>query len=206
MLGAPKPREFNRCDHHHQQRSSTHRQASVESRLSAALSGSSPITVPFLLLKHTRSKGPSLHRHYPASQVPLALSDARMVRHPVDAVLGFATPQPSRAFPTDSDYLPHMPCPLPRWFGSVHSGYVVGALPRRALPDPLGLPHSSAGSAPTWSLSRPARASYALRPARLRLWGTQTRVGDYRSRSAINWSAMAIWAAVPRSVIARGAV
>src|SRR5260370_38858607 len=60
-----------------------------------------------------------------------------------------------------------MPCSLPRWSGSAHYVYLVGALPRRAFPDPLGLPHSSAGSAPTWSLSRPARASHALRPARL---------------------------------------
>ena len=31
------------------------------------LSGSSPITDPLLLRKHTRSQGPLLHRHYPAS-------------------------------------------------------------------------------------------------------------------------------------------
>src|SRR5258708_38945447 len=60
-----------------------------------------------------------------------------------------------------------MPCSLPRWSGSVLYGYLVDALPRRAFPDPLGLPQSSAGSAPTLSLSRPARASHALRPARL---------------------------------------
>src|SRR5260370_28626070 len=60
-----------------------------------------------------------------------------------------------------------MPCSLPRWSGSAHYGYLVGALPRRAFPDPLGLPQSSAGSAPTWWLSRPARASHALPPARL---------------------------------------
>ena len=30
---------------------------------------SSSITAPFLLHKHTRSKGPSLRRHYPASTV-----------------------------------------------------------------------------------------------------------------------------------------
>src|ERR1019366_9175323 len=57
-----------------------------------ALSGSSPITVPFLLLQHTRSKGPSLHQSYPASLVPLTLSDAQMVRHPVDAVRGLRLP------------------------------------------------------------------------------------------------------------------
>src|SRR5229473_977896 len=54
----------------------------------SVLSDSSPITAPFLLHKHTRSKGPSLPRHYPASQVHLTLSDAQRVRHPVDAVRG----------------------------------------------------------------------------------------------------------------------
>src|ERR1039458_9540580 len=34
----------------------------------------------------------SLHRRYPASQVPLPLSDAQMVRHPVDAVRGARLP------------------------------------------------------------------------------------------------------------------
>ena len=36
----------------------------------------------FLPFKHTRSKGPSLHRRYPASSVPLTLSDAPMARRP----------------------------------------------------------------------------------------------------------------------------
>src|SRR5229473_5355445 len=54
----------------------------------SVLSDSSPITAPFLLPKHTRSKGPSLPRHYPASQVPLTLSDAQMARHPKDDVRG----------------------------------------------------------------------------------------------------------------------
>src|ERR1019366_1416960 len=58
----------------------------------SALSGSSPITAPFLLFKHTRSKGPSLHRHYPVSRVHLTLSDTQMVRHPEDAVRGARLP------------------------------------------------------------------------------------------------------------------
>src|SRR5438552_7097960 len=58
-----------------------------------------------------------------------------------------------------------MPCSLPRWSGSVRNGYSHGALPRRVLPNPLGLPQDCAGSAPTLPLSRPAQASHALRPA-----------------------------------------
>src|SRR5229473_1824880 len=81
----------------------------------SVLPDSSPITAPFLLHKHTRSKGPSLPRHYPASAVPLTLSDAQMVRHPERCRSRCATPRPSRASPTDADCLPHVPCSLPRW-------------------------------------------------------------------------------------------
>jgi transposase-like protein len=40
-----------------------------ESGLRQVLSSSLSITPPRLLRKHTRSQGPSLHRHYPASTV-----------------------------------------------------------------------------------------------------------------------------------------
>ena len=73
------------------------------------------LTAPFLLPKHTRSKGPSLHRRYPASSVPLPLSDTQMVRRPFRRRSQDATPRPSRASPTDADYLPGMLCSLPRW-------------------------------------------------------------------------------------------
>ena len=60
------------------------------------------LTAPFLLPKLTRRKGPSLHRHYPASSVPLPLSDAQMVRRPCRRRSQVATPRPSRASPTDA--------------------------------------------------------------------------------------------------------
>jgi hypothetical protein len=66
------------------------------------LPGSSPLTGPFPLHKHTRSKGPSLPRCYPASLVPLALSDAQMVRRPFWRRSRFAAPRPPRASPTDA--------------------------------------------------------------------------------------------------------
>jgi len=47
----------------------------------------------------------------------------------------------------------------------VRIGCSSGALPRRVLPCPSSLPRSSDGSASTTSLSRPAQASHALRPA-----------------------------------------
>src|SRR5208337_4225592 len=52
-----------------------------------------------------------------------------------------------------------MPCPLPRWTGT---GASVGCFPVH-----LGLPRFSGGSASITSLSGPAQASLALRPAGL---------------------------------------
>ena len=131
------------------------------------LPGSSPITSPFLLHKHARSKGPALRRSYPASSVHLALSDARMVRRPFWRRSRFATPRPSRTFPTDARFpFWHavLTTPVDRW---VLDGYRCGALPRRVLPHRFCLPRSCDGSASTLPLSRPARALHALRPARL---------------------------------------
>jgi len=74
-----------------------------------------PIHFTVVLCQHTRSKGPSLHRHYPASPVHLTLSDAQMVRVPFRTRLQDATLRPSRASPTDADCLLGVLCPLPRW-------------------------------------------------------------------------------------------
>ena len=59
--------------------------------------------------------------------------------------------------PNYPDHLPCMPCSLPRRTEQVHG---------RFLPCPRGLPRLTGGSASTTSLSRPAQASLALRPAR----------------------------------------
>jgi hypothetical protein len=73
---------------------------SRSSQILLGMSDSSSITALFLPFKHTRTKGPSLHRHYPASQVLLTLSDAQMIRHPKDDVR-VRDSRPSRASPTD---------------------------------------------------------------------------------------------------------
>ena len=65
--------------------------------------------------------------------------------------------RPKRASPDYPDHLPNVPCPLPRWIGT---GAYVGC-----FPIPRGLPRETDGSASTNSLSRPAQASLALRPA-----------------------------------------
>ncbi len=65
--------------------------------------------------------------------------------------------RPERASPDYPDHLSNVPCPLPRWIGT---GASVGY-----FPIPCGLPRETGGSASTTSLSRPAQASLALRPA-----------------------------------------
>ena len=87
----------------------------------------------------------------------MALSDSRDDRRPKSALRPL--PSPPRVSP---DYLQHpsnVPCPIPRWTAA---GASVGYLPAAR-----GLPRSSGGSASTTSLSRPAQASLALRPAGL---------------------------------------
>ena len=69
--------------------------------------------------------------------------------------------------PLAADRLPHMPCSLPRWTGAGARWLSSCAIPRGSLPCPCCLPRFSGGSASTSSLSRPAQASHALRPARL---------------------------------------
>src|SRR5260370_13860567 len=67
-------------------------------------------------------------------------------------------PRQRRISPNYSDHLPYMPCSLPRWTEHWHVC---------SLPCPRGHPQLLGRSASTTSLSRPAQASLALRPARL---------------------------------------
>jgi hypothetical protein len=90
-----------------------------------------------------------LHRYY----VPVRLPPQPPPRGSVEVATPAATD-----LPHFTDHLPDVPCPLPRWIERVY----VSILPR-----PHGLPRYAGGSASTTSLSRPAQASLALRPARL---------------------------------------
>ena len=85
------------------------------------------------------------------------LSDSRSSRCPT---------APLRPLPSLSTGLPRLrdprldvPCPLPRWTGP---GASVGCFPRSCC-----LPRTPGGSASTTSLSRPAQASFTLRPVEL---------------------------------------
>ncbi len=67
--------------------------------------------------------------------------------------------RPERVSPDYPNHLACVPCPLPR---RTRTGAHVGC-----FPVPRGLPHLTDGSASATSLSRPAQASLALRPASL---------------------------------------
>ena len=108
---------------------------------------------PRLLRKHTRSQGPSLRRHYPASAVilPCPTPADAVARSDVEA----ATLAPSGSPPITRTIFPTCRAHYPG--GS--SGCSC-----RLLPRPRGLPQMAGGSASALSLSRPAQASLTLRP------------------------------------------
>jgi len=85
----------------------------------------------------------------------MTLSDARQHRRP--SRRWGRNPRAARASPDDPHHPSSVPCPLPR---RIETGARVGC-----FPVPRGLPRISGGSASATSLSRPAQASLALRPA-----------------------------------------
>ena len=108
---------------------------------------------PCLLRKHTRSQGPSLHRHYPASTVilPCPTPACAAARSDVEA----ATLAPNGSPPITRTTFPTCRAHYPG--GS--SGCAC-----RLLPHSCSLPQNPGGSASALSLSRPAQASLTLRP------------------------------------------
>jgi hypothetical protein len=129
---------------------------------------------------------------YPASSVHLTLSDAQKAPTLTAEFAGrdpHILPEPPLL---TLDHLSGMLYPLPRRIESVHDGCRVGALPRRAFPDPYSLPRFRVGSASTLQLSGPARISYALRPARLlahHTWTLSRGFGQLQlSNLTINYS------------------
>ena len=90
-----------------------------------------------------------LHRYYDPVRLPLEPMPYGTVEAATLAQHG--PPSPACAIPCLD-----VPCPLPRWTGP---GASVGCFPRSCC-----LPRTPGGSASTTSLSRPAQASFALRP------------------------------------------
>ena len=109
---------------------------------------------PRHLRKRTRSRGPFLSQHYPASTVirprptPAMAAAFRDVEAATLALDG-SPPITRTTFPTCRAHYPG---------GSNGCSY-------RFLPRSCSLPQMAGGSASALSLSRPARASHALRPA-----------------------------------------
>jgi hypothetical protein len=116
--------------------------------------GSSPITSPRHLRKRTRSQGPLLRRHYPASTLlrPCPTPAMTVACRDVEA----ATLARDGSPPITRTTLPTCRAHYPG--GS--SGCACRLLPRSR-----GLPQMAGGSASALSLSRPAQASLTLRPA-----------------------------------------
>src|SRR3954452_24789343 len=118
--------------------------------------GSPPITDPRLRPKLTRSKGPFLRQHYPASMV--VWPSPTPVRPAASATLGLPAP-------VETDLPRLRATPFQRAVPTTPADR-DGCL-CRLLRRSHGLPRFSGGSASASSLSRPAQASRALRPAGL---------------------------------------
>ena len=117
-----------------------------------------------LIANHRSSPSSKAHQKsgsFPPLALPslngtMTLSDSRP-GPPPHATLK-TLPPPLTGIPRLPETPFDVPCPLPRW---TEMGARIGC-----FPIPRGLPRNSGGSASTSSLSRPAQASLALRPAR----------------------------------------
>ena len=132
--------------------------------------GASPITPPPLRQKHTRSKGASLCRHYPASTVlsPFPIPARAATRGDVEAATLARDGPPPITRITFLACRAHYPGGPER----VHSSVTP--------PFHAAFPLISGGSASTSSLSRPAQASLAFGPQ-----GRSTAQGGLCHRASV---------------------
>src|SRR5262245_51093382 len=138
---------------------------------------SSPIPSPSPSSKAPQKSGSFAPPALPSLNAPTTLSDSRQSRR----LSRRRYPRSRRVSPDYSHHLSNVPCLLPRW---TETGAHVGCFPIR-----LGLPRTAVGSASTSSLSRPAQASRALRPAGslsrpMATFVTRLRPGRLPSRTA----------------------
>ena len=110
---------------------------------------------PRHLRKHTRSQGPLLHRHYPASTL------VRPCPTPANAA-ACRDVEAATLAPNGSPPITRITCPTCR----AHYPGGSSGCACRLLPRSCSLPQMAGGSASALSLSRPAQASLTLRPAR----------------------------------------
>src|SRR6266496_4201857 len=95
----------------------------------------------------------------------MTLSETQVSRDPIGRV--WSCLRWLRASPNYTDGLLRMPCSLPRWIGLVRVDWNMARSRAGLFPNRCGLPETNGRSASTTFLSRPARASLALRPADL---------------------------------------
>jgi hypothetical protein len=112
---------------------------------------------PHHLRKRTRSQGPLLRRHYPASTLQRPCPTPAMAAALRDVEAATLASDGSPLITTN--HLSNVPCLLPRRIERVRVS--IASLARRSFPQMAG------GSASALSLSRPAQALLALRPAGL---------------------------------------
>ena len=138
-----------------------------------------PITLASSSSRAYQKSGSFPRPELPGFSGTMALSDSRRSRRPKSA--SRPLPSPRRGSPVCPHHLSDVPCPIPRWTATgASAGY---------LPVARGLPRSIGGSASTTSLSRPAQASLALRPAGLlsrpmATFVTRLRPGQLPNRTA----------------------
>ena len=121
-----------------------------------------PVTDPWLLQKRTRSQGPLLRRHYPASSCRRHAPHVRSY-DPVRLPPGPPPENDVEDATLTHDGSPPITCIT---FPTCCAHYPGGSsgCSCRSLPRSRGLPQMAGGSASALTLSRPARASHALRP------------------------------------------
>ena len=88
----------------------------LDARAGAAIEPGIPRKLFDAVVGHTRSKGPFLRRHYPASTVLWPSPTPRLAVALSGDVRG-REPTQSRASLTHPNHLPYMPCSIPRWTG-----------------------------------------------------------------------------------------
>ena len=131
---------------------------------------SSSIAAPFTPAQAHQKQGPFPPPALPGIHGTAALSDFRVGRYPATTLKARPPPAPDLPQLHRSPFLHAVPStPMDR----------TGAC--RFLPHSHGLPRLTGGSASTTSLSRPAQASLALRPARSQPARRRTLVPRLRS-------------------------
>ena len=166
--------------------------------------GSSPITDPRLRPKRTRSKGPFLRQHYPAS--PVVWPSPTPVRPAACAMVGLPAPSRDGSPPLTRITLPTCRAPYPGGSRRVHVSIASPLTRPSPFPRRVGIRiftfEASSGFTRVTArwIAQPPKAAFVtrLRPGRLprqaarqlpdqstTLWMEPSSIGDTRRRGAL---------------------